>query len=149
MRISYTEGELLTKDDIGLVFKDRIGRQWKIECFSELYKLLVVINKDRNDWNNLTEYGKEDDKFDEDCDFVSLVGFDFTEDKELRKFEFEAEIVENKSMPPQSFLGKILGHILGHDACGFYKIGSFTKENLSEGVELSKWKLTMEELPND
>jgi len=79
MRTSYTEGELLTKDDVGLVFRARDGQQWKVVCVSSEGHVLA-LNEKNDDYNRLYSDGKlsaTDKIFDEDL--VSFVGSEFTE----------------------------------------------------------------------
>jgi len=151
MRTEYKEGELLTKEDIGLVFKSRDGNEWKLVAFLDvpkiefhsLYKIIAISNK-RSDPSKFTINGDFD--ADDKCehDLVSFVGPDFTEDKKLRKFEFEAYLSElpNVEFTSQLAISKELGH-----ACG----SLFTEKkdailSIFEKNTTSKWKVTMQEL---
>jgi len=80
MRTEYKPGDLLTKDDIGLVFRGRDFREWKISEIISLANRFIVIDKDGNEGRYLREdgrWGLHDGYY--DCDLVSFVGPDFSE----------------------------------------------------------------------
>ncbi len=169
MRTEYIEGDLLTKEDVGLVFKTRDGREYKLTAIvketREGEHVAAFVDKDMTDILLLTRKGKDHDKPNlYNADLVSFVGPDFTEDKKLREFEFEAWIGENHSQPIHTAnecihtveehnrnchdpMSKQFGyHITGILNRGRIESYFFSKECK---YKFKKWKFTMKELPND
>lgn len=144
MRTSYTEGELLTKDDIGLVFKNGEGQEWKIVCIDETRipdRTIVAINKDQDRYENYYSNGYFGNRFETmeydlvSFDLVSFVGPDFTEEKAPapQKLEFEGYVNPGKR------------GIYGFLVCSIYK--EEVKQYMDD-KNVKKYKITLEELPD-
>jgi len=154
MRTEYKEGGLVTREDVGLVFKSRNGNEYKlIGIVKEEHPgdhVACFIDKHSNVMKLLTKNGKEHLRPSKsyDDDLVSFVGPDFTEDKKLRKFEFEAYVgenptKENERIDPESSLDKTFGYPCGHKLV-------INKNSYHPHYQYtSKWKITMEELRNE
>lgn len=134
MRTEYKEGDLLTKEDIGLVFKDREGYEVKITHYDERDEdyALTTMNKIGYKYY-LTNTGSRLWEKSHQNDLVSFVGPDFTEDKKHIKIEFEATLRDCLNSKATSLLGDYLKN-----------------KNYVEHLFINaKFKFTMEELPND
>lgn len=112
MRTEYKEGDLLTKEDIGLVFKSREDREWKIVCFSDKFLNITMVNKEQNTSINIEYDGYFYNKVVQDInDLISFVGQDFTEEKKQpRIFTYEGYLNEfniNKGGNLKNFKCKI------------------------------------------
>lgn len=172
MRTEYKEGELLTKDDIGLVFKTRDGNQIKILAFLNVHYIpIITIDNNNKDIRRYTENGKfkfegvglSDGAY--EFDLISFVGPDFTEDKKLRKFEFEGWIGEDTSRPLHTANQCIhdkethdetchdpIDKQFGYDVTGILNRSLVNAHLFSEKdckFKFKKWKIIMEELPNE
>lgn len=151
MRTEYKEGDLLTKEDIGLVFKTKGGQEFKIVCLCEKTEYITLVNNAQCDSYKILNLNGKHDGLDYTSlfDLVSFVGPDFTEDKKLRRFEFEAYLGENPCSPPfeHNTVQLAVGHyttILHND---FLTLESAVNNTGCNNI--SKWKITMKELPND
>ena len=146
MRTEYKEGEELTANDVGLVFRSRDGKQWKIVCVSTEGHILT-LNKCNDDYNRLYLDGKlsANNKTEFDEDLVSFVGPDFTEEKKLRRFEFDSFILEFPESPPNRDDSIDLAIGMSCSVPSPHKIW-FSEEEMKN---VKKFKITMEELPND
>jgi len=148
MRTEYKEGDLLTKEDIGLVFKSRDEKQWKISCINNEFGV-IIINKNQDNWYHVSTIGRADGMgYNNDCDIVSFIGPDFTEDKKLRIFEFEGYLGEHLAAPYEhNCIQVALGHFTTTIHNNLEILGSALANTTYS--KISKWKITMEELLND
>lgn len=144
MRTSYTEGELLTKDDIGLVFKCLNDEEYRIVCVCTNGVTVIAVNKEGNYFLQFNGNGKINYKGSDEYDLVSFVGPNFTENKPLRKFEFEANICavhDREFITLKNINGKIFNKEI-------VKI-KFLCDEFPYIENDKKYKITMEELPNE
>jgi len=83
MRTSYKEGELLTKEDIGLVFKSLCGIEFMIEKINEREDYKILARDVHNNPYAFTENGTryEVGGAPNILNFSSFVGKCFTQDK--------------------------------------------------------------------
>lgn len=153
MRTNYQEGDSITEEDVGLVFRSRNGEQWKILCilYEDFIPVVAVNSK-----NTIVKKfnGDGQDGFRQtliaprDLDLVSFVGSYFEEDKKHRKFEFDCELIEKQSeiYSDKSLCQNITSKNIGHSCSGLSNVGRYSKECLNNDEKISKWKITMEEL---
>lgn len=82
MRTEYREGEILTKDDIGLVFKSGDGVEWRVMAILDMSKKGVfAINSQNNCYVEFERNGKYliyGDPNHTKCNLVAFVGLNFT-----------------------------------------------------------------------
>lgn len=148
MRTSYTEGELLTKDDIGLVFKSRSGEQWKLIALLDSRMAAILVNFENKSCRHLRRngksVGKEFQEYITGDDLVSFVGPEFSDevDKKVpRKFEFEGYIYEDKESKSFVDIYAIPTALRYCASSPFIKPDPFREKS-----NMTKWKFTMEEI---
>lgn len=114
MRTEYNEGDLLTKEDIGLVFKTRDSIEYKLTALIKEKRegdhVAVLVDKNMTDIIILTKKGKDHDKPNlYKSDLVSFVGSEFTEDKliingkECIPMEYEGQMMFIKAYMQKSY----------------------------------------------